>query len=100
MLLRYGTTADELDQVGVRERAGELQISRHAERSIPAVAYVLDAKIMCHPGDAPLFTDAANLGHVGLMDYVMFTEYFKSPSRIQNSDLVPAVLCSKVLLKH
>ena len=49
-----GAAADELDQVGVRKGGGQLQVGRDAERGVPAVADIVDAEIVGHPGDAAL----------------------------------------------
>jgi hypothetical protein len=45
-----------------------LQVGGQAQRGVPAVADVLDAEVVRHPGDAALLADAADLGHVGLHD--------------------------------
>src|SRR5439155_20343076 len=46
----------------------KLEISGHTERRVPAMAHVFHAKLLSHPGDAPLFGDAADLCCIGLND--------------------------------
>jgi hypothetical protein len=45
-----------------------LEIGRHTERRVPTMPHVFYAKLLSHPGDAPLFGDAADLCYIGLND--------------------------------
>src|SRR4051794_14740529 len=65
-LIDIGRSCAVLDQVGARKGGCQLQIGCETNRRVPAVRNEAHAMFLGQPADAPLFADAADLGHIRL----------------------------------
>ena len=67
-MFSFAISGEILDEIGAGEGGGELQIGGESDGGVPAVRDEAHAVLLRHPGDAALFADAADLGHIGLDD--------------------------------